>query len=152
MKTTALTIAIALTTATTAWAAPIAITDKDLAATLDAHVKAVQSRDLAALEKTITTGEALNLILPNGKRLTTRAEYVDLHRDWFKETNWTWMLEPLAVTTASDMAIITARTRYEERDGAKLTATENYLSLTFRKEAGTWRLVHDQNTRIATGH
>lgn len=150
MKTTALTITLALATATTTLAAPMTIPDKDLAATLDAHVKAVQSRDLPALEKTITTGEALDLILPNGKRLTTRAEYVDLHRDWFKETNWTWKLEPLAVTTGGDMAIITARTHYEEREGAKTTVTENYLSLAFRKESGTWRLIHDQNTRVAT--
>ncbi len=150
MKTTLLTIAALLLTTTTTWAAPITIPDKDLAATLDAHVKAVQSRDLPALEKTITTGETLDLILPNGKRMTTRAEYVDLHRDWFKETNWTWKLEPLAVPTGGDMAIITARTHYEEREGTKTTATENYLSLAFRKEANTWRLVHDQNTRTTS--
>jgi ketosteroid isomerase-like protein len=148
MKATALTIAALLLATTVTWAAPITIADKDLAATLDAHVKAVQSRDLPALEKTITTGQALDLILPNGKRMTTRAEYVDLHRDWFKETSWTWKLEPLAVTTGDDMAIITARTHYEEREGAKVTTGENYLSLAFRKEAGSWRLVHDQNTRI----
>jgi ketosteroid isomerase-like protein len=148
MKTTALSFLLSLIAATsTTMASPI--TDKDLAATLDAHVKAVQSRDLPALEKTITTGEALDLILPNGKRMTTRKEYVDLHREWFKETNWTWKLEPLAVTTGGDMAIITARTHYEEREDGKTSATENYLSLAFRKEAGVWRLVHDQNTRIA---
>jgi ketosteroid isomerase-like protein len=148
MKTAALSFLLSLIAATsTTMASPI--TDKDLAATLDAHVKAVQSRDLPALEKTITTGQALDLILPNGKRMTTRKEYVDLHREWFKETNWTWKLEPLAVTTGGDIAIITARTHYEEREGGKTTATENYLSLAFRKEAGTWRLVHDQNTRIA---
>ncbi|MBP6013383.1 MAG: nuclear transport factor 2 family protein [Alphaproteobacteria bacterium] len=152
MRTTALTIALALATAANAFAAPMTIADKDLAATLEAHVKAVQSRDLPALEKTITTGEALDLILPNGKRLTTRAEFVGLHRDWFNETNWTWTLEPLAITMAGDMAIITAHTHYEEREGAKTTQTENYLSLAFRKEGGTWRLVHDQNTRIATKH
>jgi hypothetical protein len=68
-------------------------------------------------------------------------------RDWFKETNWTWTLEPLAVITTGDLSIITARTHYEEREGDKVTGGDNYLSLTFLKEAGTWRLVHDQNTR-----
>src|SRR5512134_1488901 len=144
MKTALLTIAL-ITAAATAHAAPII--DKDLAAVLDAHVKAVQARDLAALEKTITSGEALDLILPNGKRMTTRAEYLDLHRDWFKETNWTWTLEPIAVTTAKDMAIVTARTRYEEQEGDKTTSSENWLSLAFRKERDGWRLIHDQNTR-----
>ncbi len=151
MKTTALTIALALAAATTTLAAPITIADKDLAAVLDAHVKAIQARDLAALEKTITSGDALDLILPNGKRMTTRKEYVDLHREWFSTTNWTWTLEPLAVTTANNMAIVTARTRNEERDGDATAWSENWLSLAFRKEDGQWRLVHDQNTRIATG-
>jgi hypothetical protein len=82
-------LAIAATLVTAMTHADPIIADKDLAATLNAHVKAVQLRDLAALEKTITSGEALELILPNGKRMTTRAEFVDLHREWFKETNWT---------------------------------------------------------------
>jgi ketosteroid isomerase-like protein len=124
------------------------ITDKELAAVLDAHVKAVQARDLAALEKTITTGETLDLILPNGHRTTTRAQYVDMHREWFKETNWTWSLANVAVAEAKDMAVVTARTRYEERDGDKSVVAEGWLSLTFRREAAGWRLVHDQNTPI----
>lgn len=149
MKSSIFSLTVALLTATNAVAAAVA--DKDLAATLDAHVRAVQARDLAALEKTITTGEALELILPNGTRLTTRAAFVEMHRDWFKETNWTWTLEPLAVTMTSDMAIVTARTHYEEREGGETTRSDNWLSLVFRKEAGDWRLVHDQNTRVGAG-
>lgn len=149
MKTTLLTIAALFITAT-ALAAPPA-KDDDLPAILDAHVKAIQARDLAALEKTITSGDDLELILPNGKRLTTRKQYVDFHREWFKETNWTWTLEPQTMTVVDDAAIITARTRYEERDGAKTTQSENWLSLVFLKEKDGWRLVHDQNTRIASG-
>lgn len=124
------------------------ITDKDLALVLDAHVKAVQARDLALLEKTITTGETLDLILPNGHRMTTRAQFVDMHREWFTEANWTWSLETVAVAEAKDMAVVTARTRYEERDGDKSVVAEGWLSLTFRREAAGWRLVHDQNTPI----
>ena len=149
MKSSTFSLTLALLAATNAVAGPVA--DTDLAATLDAHVKAVQARDLPALEKTITTGEALELILPNGTRMTTRAAYVEMHRDWFKETNWSWALEPLAVTMTSDMAIVTARTHYEEREGGDITRTDNWLSLGFRKEAGGWRLVHDQNTRVGAG-
>lgn len=147
MKTLLLATAFAIVAATMSPAASIA--DKELAAVLDAHVKAVQARDLAALERTITTGEALDLILPNGRRMTTRAQFVDLHREWFKETNWTWTLEIVGVTETKDMSVVTTRTRYEEREGGKSTVTENWLSLTFRREASGWRLVHDQNTRMS---
>lgn len=147
MKTLLLATAWVTLAATMTHAA--SITDKDLAAVLDTHVKAVQSRDLTALEKTITGGEALKLILPNGRRMTTRAQFVDLHREWFKETNWTWALEVVSVAEAKDMTVVTARTRYEESDGGKTTVAENWLSLTFRREAAGWRLVHDQNTRVS---
>jgi len=149
MKNPFVALAFSLVATMSAHATPIA--DEDLAVALDAHVKAVQSRDIAALEDTITTDDTLDLILPNGKRTTTRSEYIAFHRAWFKETNWTWTLNPLAVATTNDMAIVTARTRYEERDGPKISWSENWLSLAFRKEDGTWRLIHDQNTRIATG-
>lgn len=124
------------------------IADRNLAATLQAHVAAVQARDLAALEKTLATADALDLILPNGKRMTTRAEFVDLHREWFKETNWTWTFEPLSVTATDKLAVITGRTRYEEHEDGKTTVGENWLSLTFLKEPSGWRLVRDQNTRM----
>src|SRR6185503_2497450 len=47
-----------------AGAAPV--TEQNIDALFAAHVKAVQSRDLPALERTITSGEQLTLILPNG--------------------------------------------------------------------------------------
>jgi ketosteroid isomerase-like protein len=147
MKTTALTLALALATATTTLAAP-PIANDDLLGVLNAHVKAVQTRDLPALEKTITADQGLELILPNGKRMTTRKEFVNLHRDWFKETNWTWTFEPESATVATDMAVITGRTHYEERDGQTTTKSENWLTLIFLKEKDGWRLIHDQNTRL----
>ena len=36
------------------------------------HVKAVRSRDLPALERTLTSGDQLTLILPNGTQTSTR--------------------------------------------------------------------------------
>lgn len=124
------------------------VADADLARVLDAHVKAVQTRDLGALEKTITSGEQLELIFPNGKRTTTKAEYLAFHKEWFSTSNWTWKLEPLSVVMSDGMAIVTARTHYEEVEDGKTSGGDNWLSLAFRKESGGWRLVHDQNTRV----
>jgi Domain of unknown function (DUF4440) len=151
MKNAILTFAIVLIAAPAALASPDFSSDGDLTLALLVHVRAVQTRDLAALERTITESEELDLILPNGKRTTTRKAYVDFHREWFKETNWTWTLQPVATIRAADMAIITARTHYEEKNGAETTSSETWLSLTFRREKDGWRLVHDQNTRIASG-
>lgn len=116
------------------------------------HVRAVQTRDLALLERTITTGEQLELIFPDGRRSTTRAEYLAFHREWFAERGWTMTIRPVSRVERAELAVVTARTRYEEREGRRLTGwNENWLTLTFAKEAGGWRLVHDQNTRIRAG-
>ncbi len=116
------------------------------------HVRAVQTRDPAALERTITAGERLELIFPDGRRSTTRAEYLAFHREWFAQPGWTMSIRPISRVERGELAVVTARTRYEERSGPRLSAwSENWLTLTFAREPGGWRLVHDQNTRIRGG-
>lgn len=119
---------------------------------LTEHVRAVQSRDPVALERTITSGERLELILPDGRRSTTRAEYLAFYREWFAEPGWTISIRPISRVERPNLAVVTARTRQEERDGRRLTGwTENWATLTFAREPGGWRLVQDQNTRIRSG-
>lgn len=114
------------------------------------HFKAVRSRDLAALRSTLTGGTQLELILPNGKRTTTRAEFEAFHVEWFASKTWTMRFDPVSHIETGEMAIATVRTHYEDVDDGKPIVTESWLTLTFRKEQGRWALVHDQNTRASS--
>ena len=58
-------VLIGLLCSTVAVAAPVE-EERSIDAVFAEHVKAVQSRDLPSLERTITLGEQLTLILPNG--------------------------------------------------------------------------------------
>lgn len=116
--------------------------------TLAAHFGAVKARDLPTLEKTITTGERLELYLPNGTRTDTRQAFVDFHREWFKSSGWTMQFNPVSINRGKDIAQATVRTLYQDTVDGKPYRSESWLTLTFRKEAGDWRLIHDQNTRI----
>jgi ketosteroid isomerase-like protein len=118
--------------------------------TLERHLRAVNARDLPALERTLTSGTQLELYLPNGKRLVTRAEFIAFHRGWFAEKGWVMRFTPISTFVGGDLAIATVRTRYEDQIDGKPYWSENWLTLTFRKESKGWGLVHDQNTRIAT--
>lgn len=120
----------------------------DFQADFASHVAAVQGRDLKALEATLTSGEQLVLILPNGKMTRTRADYLAFHRAWFAETGWTIRFEPVATVSAGDITIQTGRTRYEDTIDGKPYWSESWLALTFRREDGGWKLIQDQNTRI----
>ncbi|WP_129793785.1 nuclear transport factor 2 family protein [Sphingosinicella sp. CPCC 101087] len=120
---------------------------------LQIHLEAIRSRDLSAIERTLTSGERLDLLLPDGRHLRTRDEFIRLHVDWFADQSWTWRYEPVARHVGTDLATATIKTRSESRDpDGKVTRwSENWLTLTFRKEAGGWALVLDQNTPIARG-
>lgn len=129
-----------------AWAGVAAEIDID---TLFAeHVKAVQSRDLAALERTITSGDQLTLILPNGVQTATRQAYVDFHKQFFAEKTWTIRFEPVSRAVGPDFAVLTTKSLYQDVVDGKPYSSRSWVTFTFRKESGHWRLIHDQNTRL----
>lgn len=113
------------------------------------HTQAVTGRDLAALEPTLTTGDALILIFPNGAMTRTKQDYLSFHREWFASTSWTMEFETVWTRQAGDTAQALLRTRYRDvgADGAPID-NRNYLLMTFEFQDGAWRLVTDQNTRI----
>lgn len=110
------------------------------------HVRAVQTRDLAALERTITSDDALTLILPNGAQTSTRKEYLDFHRKFFSSSTWTIRFDAVSRITGQDFAILTTRSTYEDAEEGKRVRHHSWVTFVFQRERGEWRLVHDQNT------
>lgn len=120
---------------------------------LQIHLDAIRNRDLAAIERTLTSGERLDLLLPNGEHLRTREEFIKLHVDWFGDRSWTWRYEPVTQHVGRELATATIKTHSESRDAQGIVTrwSKNWLTLTFRKETGGWALILDQNTPIARG-
>src|SRR5688572_27986349 len=78
------------------------------------HIKAVQARDLPALERTLTSGDQLTLILPNGTQTSTRQAYVDFHKQFFATKTWTIEFEPVSRTVGADFAVLTTKSLYQD--------------------------------------
>lgn len=112
------------------------------------HVRAVQARDLLALESTITSGEQLTLILPNGVQTATRQAYVEFHKVFFAGKTWTIQFEPVSRVVGPDFAVLTTKSLYQDTVDGKPYRSRSWVTFTFHKEAGQWRLIHDQNTRL----
>jgi uncharacterized protein (TIGR02246 family) len=123
-------------------------TEQNIDAVFAAHVKAVQSRDLPALERTITSGEQLTLILPNGTQTSTRQAYVDFHKEFFSTRTWTLQFEPVSRSIGADFAVLTTKSLYQDVVDGKPYRSRSWVTFTFQKEQGQWRLIHDQNTRL----
>ena len=138
---------VALLCCSVAGAAPLGA-ESSIDAVFAEHVRAVKARDLAALESTITSGEQLTLILPNGVQTATRQAYVDFHKEFFAAKTWTLQFEPVSRVVGADFAVLTTKSLYQDTVDGKPYRSRSWVTFTFRKEAGQWRLVHDQNTRL----
>lgn len=116
--------------------------------TVERHLDSVERRDLQTLIDTITTGKELPLIFPDGEKLDTRRQFVDLHKAWFADDSWRMQMELIDLIETTELGHALVRYRYTTVEGSKAETRENWLALTFAKEEGSWRLVFDQNTPI----
>ena len=118
----------------------------DFRAALDNHLKMVTSRDLEGFKATLTKGDDLKVIFPNGSELPSTKDVVAFHSEWFQDKDWIMEPDVVKVIEGSDKA--TALIKYAYRDHAEGPPRSSWLVLVFALEDGEWRLVHDQNTRI----
>ena len=110
------------------------------------HLDSVENRDLETFRSTLTQSDELFVIFPGGSLLDSTQSVIDFHRDWFKDQDWVFETE--IVKTILGETQSTALVKYEFRDTVNGPARQAWLVLTFQLEDGSWRLIHDQNTRI----
>ncbi|GJM08164.1 MAG: hypothetical protein DHS20C11_04400 [Lysobacteraceae bacterium] len=121
----------------------------DFDCTLKRHLDAIQSRDFAAFESTLTKSPRLTFILPDGRYWEDSAEYRQVLQGWFESEGWTLDYEILAIEKTEEMGHALLKVAYDEADrNGQPYHIDHYLALLFKKEGDGWYLVHDQNTLI----
>ena len=143
-------VAMAVLAAGAATAQPSRAVAPPLEAAVRQHLDAVAARDLDALLPTLTSGDALTMIAPNGLKLDTRQQYVDFHRQWFATDDggkYEAEIVRLIESPALGQALIKYRYGFNGPNGQPQAATA-WLALTFALEGGVWCLVLDQNTSL----
>jgi uncharacterized protein (TIGR02246 family) len=117
---------------------------------VEVHLAAVAARDLNALIPTLSRGNDLTMIAPNGAKFDTRQQFIDFHRQWFAakdDGKITTDIVRLVESPALGHALIKSHYQFTDASG-KPQASDSWLALTFALEDGSWRLVFDQNTLI----
>lgn len=121
---------------------------------LETHVEAVVAHDLDALIPTLTSGEELTMITPEGQRLETKEQYVDFHRRWFTvedpQEELDFEIEHIIESPTLSHALLQIHYTHTGPEG-DLQTYVGWLALTFALEDQQWRLVFDQNTGIMEG-
>lgn len=117
---------------------------------VEAHLRAVRTRNLDALLPTITSGNELRMIAPDGSQSTTRAEYVAFHRRWFASNDkGEFMPRIVQLVESSRLGHVLILLRYRAMAPTGAVREDvSWLVLTFALEDRTWRLVFDQSTLI----
>ena len=124
------------------------IAQKTFNETLDIHLKAIKNADLKSFEPTVS--DSLIHISPMGEKNQSKPQFIKLHQNWFKKTNWHWEGKILEQQSNDSLGYAVIDYSYIEKDtaGNILFKIKCYLTLIFKKSDKGWQLVHDQNTII----
>jgi ketosteroid isomerase-like protein len=116
--------------------------------TLDIHLNAIRNADLVSFEPTVS--DSIIHISPMGEKNKSKAQFIQLHQDWFKRTNWEWKGIVLEKHNNNSLGYALIEYSYIEKDAAGRTTfkTKCYLTLIFKNSHKGWQLVYDQNTII----
>jgi ketosteroid isomerase-like protein len=117
---------------------------------VNSHLTAIDTRNTAAFEATLTAGPVLSFVPLNGRVTRNKHDFKAQMRGWFKDQDWSWSRRELSVSTTGQTGVAVFHIDYSDKDPSGKPYQLSYvLSLVFAKEGGKWRLVHDQNTRVA---
>lgn len=116
---------------------------------LTKHLSAVSNRDLVTLEATLSPKGDMHLVLPQSKLMTTVKEFMDYHRAWFAEPNWTFETKIIHSDIVDDLGIAVVESLYKEpeRDG-KPYFNRMHITYALKKIEGKWYVIKDHASSV----
>ncbi|KAB3529503.1 hypothetical protein F8154_14665 [Alkaliphilus pronyensis] len=118
----------------------------DFRNTLELHLDSMKNKNLNKFISTVRL-EDIILIMPNGTLIREKDKFLELHRSWFEDNDWSLNYEIINIEEASEMAYALININYNDCDEKGNIIKMNYfLNLIFRKYEGMWLLIYDQNT------
>lgn len=120
---------------------------KAMIAVMNKHLNAVTNRDLNTLEATLSPDGEMQLILPGEDIIYTTDKFLEFHREWFKDTTWTFETKILNTDLGESfgMAVTELTYREPERNG-KPYFNRQIVSYDLKKIDGNWYVIKDHCT------
>lgn len=122
-------------------------TQADFEKAIQDHFDTITNRDIDAFAAHMTRSKTMYTIVQNGHAFITPEEIIAVHRDWFKDPQWTWKGSLVHSVVGADVGMALVKYEYCAKPGDAPLST--WLVYVLRIEEGEWRIVHDQNTLIS---
>ncbi|MCV2350542.1 YybH family protein [Paucibacter sp. Y2R2-4] len=136
--------------AAVAWQMPAVADTSTFDLALKTHLLAIEKRDWAGFDATLTDSDTLSFVLASGKFSKTKADFRKATQAWLTDPDWSWSYQVLSKSSNANTGVAVLDVQYSDKNAAGLEYRLHYLlSLVFSKEQGGWRLVHDQNTLVS---
>ena len=115
---------------------------------LQKHLNAVSDKDLTTLKSTLSPKGNMELLLPSQK-LMNKAEFIEMHADWFKDTTWTFDTKIISSTVGSKIGVATIESMYKEPErNGKPYFNKMHVSYTLENIDGNWFVIKDHACSI----
>lgn len=87
----------------------------DFRNTLELHLDSMKNKNLNKFISTVRL-EDIILIMPNGTLIREKDKFLELHRSWFEDNDWSLNYEILNIEEASEMAYALININYNDCD------------------------------------
>jgi len=113
------------------------------------HLDAVSNKDIETLESTLSPDGNMQLILPSTEVMHGTDAFIDWHREWFKDDNWTFETKILDAQVGKDLGLAVTEIIYREpeRDG-KPYFNRMTVSYVLSYQDGNWYVIKDHASSI----
>ncbi|MCB0705537.1 MAG: hypothetical protein KDC34_09525 [Saprospiraceae bacterium] len=130
---------------------PPAPTDTEaFTAALENHLATVRNKDYESLVNTLPEREyPMQLILPDGTRMQTVGEFLDMHQEWFQDSSWTMDTQILFADRQGDYGMAVVEAMYREADrGGKPYFHKMYITYALKEFEDKWLVVMDHASTV----
>jgi len=112
--------------------------------TLEKLLLAIEQKNLKDLESLMAPDKKMELILPQTEISYTSKAFLDLHREWFKDSTWTIETNILNIEVGHPISTATTDAMYREpeRDG-KPYFNHIIVTYVFEKIGDKWYVIKD---------
>lgn len=123
--------------------------ENEFARVMKKHLAAVSNKNLDSLKATMAPNGQMQLILPASEIIDGVDGFMDYHKEWFAQPNWTFETKILnsEVGRKIGMAVVEIIYREPEREG-KPYFNKMIVSYDLKKFNGVWYVIKDQASSV----